>query len=167
MSEHLVGIDLGTSNCAVAFVDPAQGEDAAAVGFPVDFAVIQAVRPGDIRPLPLLPSAVYLPHPDELAPEAYNLPWDPNPARIIGEFARWQGARVPARLITSAKSWLSHSGVDRTAAILPWGAPTDLQKMSPVEASSRLLLHIRNAWNHVHPETPLEKLEVVITVPAS
>ena len=167
MSDHLVGIDLGTSNCAVAFVDPAQGEDAAAVGFPVDFPVMQAVRPGDIRPLPLLPSAVYLPHPDELAPEAYNLPWDPNPARIIGEFARWQGARVPARLITSAKSWLSHGGVDRTANILPWSAPPDVEKISPVAASAALLLHMRQAWNHAHPDMPLENLEVIITVPAS
>ena len=86
---------------------------------------------------------------------------------IVGEFARWQGVRVPARMITSAKSWLSHSGVDRTAAILPWGAPADVEKMSPVDSSSQLLLHVRNAWNHAHPEAPVETLEVVITVPAS
>ena len=130
------------------------------------FPIIQAVRPADIRPPPLLPSAIYLPHGNELPPESYALPWDP-PSLIVGEFARWQGARVPSRLITSAKSWLSHSGVDRTAAILPWGATPDVEKMSPVDASSRLLLHIRNAWNHAHPDAPLETLEVVITVPAS
>src|SRR5919108_4135540 len=146
MSDYLVGIDLGTSNCAVAFIDAAQGDQATVVDFPV----IQAVRPGDTRPLPLLPSAVYLLHADELAPEAYALPWNPNPECIVGEFARWQGARVPARLITSAKSWLSHSGVDRTADILPWSAPPDVEKTSPVRASAALLQHVRQAWNHAH-----------------
>src|SRR5437870_13002138 len=163
MTEFLVGIDLGTSNCAVACIDPKSGSKAPAVDFPI----IQAVRPSDIRAVPLLPSAIYLPHSDELPPAAYALPWDPRPAHIVGEFAQWQGARVPSRLVTSAKSWLSHSGVDRTASILPWGAPADVEKMSPVEASSRLLLHIRHAWNHEHPDAPLESLEVVITVPAS
>src|SRR5205823_3096940 len=116
MRDYLVGIDLGTSNCAVAYIDPANGPEASILDFPV----IQAFRAADIRPAPLLPSAVYLPHPDELPREAYALPWDSAPAYIVGEFARWQGARVPSRLITSAKSWLSHSAVDRTAAILPW-----------------------------------------------
>jgi molecular chaperone DnaK (HSP70) len=157
MNDFLIGIDLGTSNCAVAYVDKEIR----------DFPVVQAIRAGDIRPASLLPSAIYIPHADELPAGAYALPWDPNPAHIVGEFARWQGVRVPARLVTSAKSWLSHGGVDRTAAILPWGAPADVDKMSPVEASSRLLRHIRDAWNHAHPDAPLEKSEVVITVPAS
>ena len=156
MSDFLVGIDLGTSNCAVAYVDAAGGLDAPVL----DFSIVQTVRPADIRPLPLLPSAIYLPHPNELPPESFT-------SHIVGEFARWQGARVPLRLITSAKSWLSHSGVDRTAAILPWGASPDVEKMSPVEASSKLLLHIRNAWNQAYPDAPLETLEAVITVPAS
>jgi hypothetical protein len=70
-------------------------------------------------------------------------------------------------LIVSAKSWLSHSGVDRTAAILPWSAPSEVRKMSPVDASARLLRHILASWNFAHPDAPLEKQEVVITVPAS
>src|SRR5262245_10092127 len=134
MSEYLVGIDLGTSNCAVAYIDAAEGAQAAIQ----DFAVVQAIRPSDIRPSPLLPSAIYLPHPDEIAQEAYALPWDGAPSRIVGEFARWQGARVPSRLITSAKSWLSHSGVDRMATILPWNAAADVERMSPVQASANL-----------------------------
>ena len=163
MSDLVIGIDLGTSNCAVACIDPARGTEAPVVDLPIT----QGIRPGDIRPSRLLPSAIYFPHSNELPPDSYALPWDPAPSHIVGEFARWQGTRVPSRLITSAKSWLSHSGVDRTAAILPWGAPADVEKMSPVEASSRLLLHIRHAWNHEHPDAPLESLEVVITVPAS
>jgi molecular chaperone DnaK (HSP70) len=163
MSDTLIGIDLGTSNCAVAYIDFAHGPDAPVI----DFEITQPVRPSDIRPFPLLPSAIYLPHPSELSPDMYALPWDASPSHIVGEFARWQGARVPSRLIVSSKSWLSHSGVDRTAPILPWSAPSDVEKISPIEASSRLLLHIRNAWNHAHPDAPLETLEVVITVPAS
>jgi molecular chaperone DnaK (HSP70) len=163
MSDFLVGIDLGTSNSAVAYIDRSKGPDAPVLDFPI----VQTIRPSDVRPQALLPSALYLQRPDELPAEAYALPWDPPPPQIVGEFARWQGSKVPSSLITSAKSWLSHAGVDRTAPILPWGAPPDIEKMSPVEASSRLLLHIRNAWNHAHPEALLENLEVVITVPAS
>jgi molecular chaperone DnaK (HSP70) len=163
MSDYLVGIDLGTSNSAVAYIDPSKGPDASILDVPIS----QAIRPFDVRPQALLPSALYLQHANELTAEAYALPWDSAPPQIVGEFARWQGSKAPSRLITSAKSWLSHAGVDRTASILPWGAPTDIQKMSPVEASSRLLLHIRNAWNQAHPEALLENLEVVITVPAS
>jgi len=163
MSDYLIGIDLGTSNCAVAYIDPALGPDAPVLDFPI----VQAVRASDVRPSPLLPSAIYLPHPNELPSSTYALPWEHTPSRIVGDFARWQGTRVPSRLITSAKSWLCHSGVDRTAPILPWSAPPDVENMSPVEASSHLLLHIRNAWNHAHSDALLETLEVVITVPAS
>jgi molecular chaperone DnaK (HSP70) len=163
VSDFLIGIDLGTSNSAVAYIDRSKGSDAPVLDFPI----VQAVRPSDVRPQALLPSALYLQHPDELPAEAHALPWDPSPPQIVGEFARWQGSKVPSRLITSAKSWLSHAGVDRTAPILPWGVPADIAKMSPVEASSRLLLHIRNAWNYAHPEALLENLEIVITVPAS
>src|ERR1041385_544698 len=118
-TEFLIGIDLGTSNSAVAYVDPSHGPDAAVVDFPI----VQAIRPSDVRAQSLLPSAIYLQHRDELPVEAYALPWDSAPAEIVGEFARWQGSKVPSRLIMSAKSWLSHAGVDRTAPILPWGSP--------------------------------------------
>jgi molecular chaperone DnaK (HSP70) len=163
MNDYLIGIDLGTSNCAVAYIEPQRAAEAVVLDFPI----VQAVRTADVRPLDLLPSAIYFPHPDELVPESYALPWDPAPAQIVGELARWQGGRVPSRLITSAKSWLSHAAVDRTAAILPWNAPPEVRKISPVDASARLLEHMRKAWNHGHPDAPLEGLEVVITVPAS
>ncbi|WNZ60084.1 Hsp70 family protein [Myxococcus sp. MxC21-1] len=86
---------------------------------------------------------------------------------MVGELARWQGARVPGRLVASAKSWLCHPGVDRSAPILPWGAPADVQKLSPVDASALLLTHMARAWDDAHPDAPLSKQEVVITVPAS
>src|SRR5881296_2789297 len=161
--EYLVGIDLGTSNCAVAYVEPSKGPDAPVA----DFFITQVLQPGNAAPAPLLPSAIYIKGEHELPSEATALPWDPAPREIVGEFARAQGARVPGRLVMSAKSWLSHSAVDRTAAILPWGAPRDVERMSPVDASARLLRHILEAWNAACSETRMQAQEVVITVPAS
>jgi hypothetical protein len=119
----------------------------------------------------MLPSFLYLPGGVELPPGAAVLPWRGNADRIVGEFARVQGARVPSRLVTSAKSWLCHPGVDREADILPWGAPSAARRVSPVEASAEYLRHIRDAWNYEYARTDeassLEKQEVVLTVPAS
>jgi molecular chaperone DnaK (HSP70) len=165
MSEarYLVGIDLGTSNCALAFVEPAQGPDA-----PVrDFPITQLVRPAEAAARPLLPSCIYIPGPHELSPEAMRLPWAKPQNEIVGEFARWQGARVPNRLVASAKSWLCSPSVDRCAPILPWGAPAEVNKLSPVDAAARLLQHMKSAWDTSHPDAPLAQQEVIITVPAS
>lgn len=162
-ASRIVGIDLGTSNCAVAFADPSQGAGAPVI----DFAIAQLVQPGQVAPRPLLPSTLYVPGEHELAPGATGLPWGDSPGMVAGEFARWQGARVPGRLVASAKSWLCHSGVDRSAPILPWGAPAGMTKISPVHASALLLGHIASAWNHAHPEAPLAEQEVIVTVPAS
>ena len=160
---YIVGIDLGTSNCAVAFADLTAGADAAIVDFPIP----QLQRPGQASAQSLLPSCLYVAGDHELASGSTQLPWGESPKTIAGEFARWQGARVPGRLVASAKSWLCHAGVDRSASILPWGAPVDVAKVSPVDASARLLAHLASAWDHAHPATPLAAQEVVITVPAS
>ena len=160
-AQYIVGIDLGTSNCAAAFAE---------VGTkPVvqDFPLLQLVRAGEARAQPLLPSFLYLPAEHEFSREALQLPWMNQSERITGEFARWHGSRVPSRLVSSAKSWLCHPGVDRTAAILPWGSTSEVKKLSPVEASAELLRHIRSAWDSKHPKAPLSEQEVAITVPAS
>ncbi len=162
-SSLLIGIDLGTSNCAVASIDPSLGREAPVIDFPVP----QLERPAQVSALPLLPSCIYLPNPHELPPEATRLPWGEQPDLVVGEYARWQGARVPGRLIFSAKSWLCHPNVDRSAAILPWGASPDVKKLSPIEASACLLEHIARAWDSAHPEARLAGQEVIITVPAS
>jgi molecular chaperone DnaK (HSP70) len=162
-ASHVIGIDLGTSNCAVAFARVAEGRDAAIVDFPVP----QLQRPGQVAAQPLLPSCLYIPGEHELPAGSTALPWGDSPQRVVGEFARWQGARVPGRLVASAKSWLCHAGVDRTAAILPWGAPPEVSKISPMHASSLLLAHMASAWNAAHPAAPLAQQDVVITVPAS
>ncbi|HVU33870.1 MAG TPA: Hsp70 family protein [Opitutaceae bacterium] len=162
-ADFIIGIDLGTSNCAVASADVQQGAAAAVT----DFAVPQLQRPGQVAAQPLLPSCVYLPADHELPAGAATLPWGDTPNQIVGEFARWQGARVTGRLVASAKSWLCHPGVDRTASILPWGAPADVAKISPVQASGLYLSHLARAWDAAHPGAPIRDQEVVITVPAS
>jgi hypothetical protein len=165
-ARYLVGIDLGTVNSAIAAVDlAARGDPADALRA---LAVPQLVAPGLVEERRVLPSSAYLPGP-ELAPDATRLPWETpgRPVVVVGELAREQGARVPGRLVASAKSWLSHAKVDRAAAILPWGAPEGVPKLSPVAASALYLAHLRDAWNAGHPDAPLEAQEVVLTVPAS
>ncbi len=161
-SRYVIGIDLGTSNCAVAFTQPAEGTAARVQ----DFLVPQLVRPGEVSPRALYPSAVYLPFEGEFPTGSLALPWGER-AFATGELARWQGGRVPGRVVTSAKSWLIHSGVDRQAAILPWGAGADVPRLSPVAAQAALLRHLADAWNHAHPEAPFSQQDTVLTIPAS
>ncbi len=168
-SRYIVGIDLGTTNCAVAYVDT-KGRDRPTADIKT-LEIPQLVAAGETAPRPMLPSFLYLPGPHELPPGAAQLPWRDDADRIVGEFARIQGSRVPAHLVSSAKSWLCHPGVDREADILPWGAPSDARRVSPVEASSEYLRHIRDAWDVSFalddPEALLENQEIVLTVPAS
>jgi molecular chaperone DnaK (HSP70) len=168
-SRYIIGIDLGTTNCAVAYVD-SRGRERPPADIRV-FEVPQLVAPGETAPRAMLPSFLYLVGSLELPPDATALPWRDRADRIVGEFARIQGARVPARLVSSAKSWLCHPGVDREADILPWGAPSEIPRVSPVEASADYLRHIRDAWSfrfaRDDPAGRLEEQEVVLTVPAS
>lgn len=168
---YLVGIDLGTTNSALAWIDLTKrlGKDGKPEIHP--FLVSQLIGPATLADRALLPSFLYLPGEHDLPAGAAALPWEASATRIVGEFARGQGARVPGRLVTSAKSWLCHAGVDRTAPLLPFGAPPDVPRVSPVEASTAYLRHLVEAWNHVmakgHPEHRLEHQTVVLTVPAS
>ncbi|MFL5293547.1 MAG: Hsp70 family protein [Myxococcales bacterium] len=162
---YAVGIDLGTSNTALAFADLAAKDPGASVEI---FPVPQLVAAGEVTPRPLLPSHLYLPGEHELPKGALSLPWDQaDPSPPVGTFARDQGARVPGRHVASAKSWLCHPSVDRTARILPWGAPPEVPRLSPVEASARILAHLRSAWDAAHPDAPLSEQDLVVTVPAS
>ncbi|PHV35353.1 molecular chaperone DnaK [Janthinobacterium sp. BJB312] len=163
----LVGIDLGTTNTVVAY---AKANDAQAeINL---FAIEQLVAPGEVGARPLLPSLRYHPAAGELATGDLQLPWpQQDPASVdhavLGALARQLGAQVPGRLVSSAKSWLSHANVDRQAPILPWGADADVAKVSPVAASASYLAYVRTAWNHRFPDSPLEEQELVLTIPAS
>lgn len=160
-ARYIVGIDLGTTNSAVAFVDT-QGDRTI-----TSFDVAQLVAEGAVAERPTLPSFLYLAGEHDVAPGALALPWDAQRDYAVGEFARTQGARVPGRLVSSAKSWLCHGGVDREAAILPWAAAEDVRKLSPVAASARYLAHLRATWDQRFPAHPLTEQDVVLTVPAS
>jgi hypothetical protein len=168
-ARYIVGIDLGTTNCAVAYVDT-RGPHGMRTPVAM-FDLPQLVGPDELKTRPMLPSFLYLPGQHDLPPGSSRLPWDLDRSFVVGEFAREQGARVPGRLISSAKSWLCHSGVDRRASILPWAAPADVKRVSPVDASAEYLRHIRQAWNATiaqgNDSARLEKQDIVLTVPAS
>src|SRR3954451_20895129 len=164
-ARYCIGIDLGTTHCALSYVDTSasDGEKTALQVLPV----AQLTGPGAIDQLELLPSFLYLPHPDELAPGDLHLPWTGQREFAVGEFARSRGAATPIRLVSSAKSWLCHPGVDRRAAILPPDAPPEVARISPLEASTRYLQHLRAAWDAAHPESPFADQDVTVTIPAS
>ena len=167
-SRYIIGIDLGTTNSAVAYVDLGDAAEEPPLRL---FQVPQLVDAGKVAPCQGLPSFLYLPGPHDLPPGATALPWAGGRDFAVGTFARDQGALVPARLVASAKSWLCHPGVDRQAAILPWGSPSDVPHLSPVEVSARYLSHLREAWDQAmsagRPEWCLGRCDVVLTVPAS
>ena len=140
--KSVIGIDLGTTNCALAFTRDEAVEQ---------FAIPQLVHENETRAEALLPSFVYL---------AQEAP-------IVGTFAQRKGLENASRLVSSAKSWLSHAAVDRNVAILPPNAPEGIQKISPVEASRLYLNHLRESWNAVHPDAPFDEYQVLVTVPAS
>ena len=160
LPRFVVGIDLGTTNCAVAFVD-------LAVNTAVQvFQIPQLVAPGEVEARETLPSFHY--EPTAAEQPSMRLPWQTEtPDHVVGVLARDRGAASPGRLVVSAKSWLSHSGVDRNAPLLPWHGLPNVTKLSPGEATARTLAHIREAWNFAHPDSPLEEQEIVITIPAS
>src|SRR3984893_14456009 len=164
-SAFLVAIDLGTTNCAVAAVDTRARRPRVSL-----FPIPQLTEPLLVAPRALLPSFLYFGEPHEIESGEIALPWNPTPDAIIGVLARERGGLAPARLVASAKSWLAHPGVDRRAAILPWGA-TGSPRISPVDASARYLMHIRDAWNTTvaagDDRLRLERQRIVLSVPAS
>ncbi|PYS36905.1 MAG: nucleotide-binding protein [Acidobacteria bacterium] len=159
MTQHVIGIDLGTTNCALSWRDLTEGSG--------DVVPIpQLTAPGTVEERFLLPSFLYLAKEGEFPAGALALPWDKKVPYSAGEFARAHGAKVPTRLVASAKSWLSHTGVDRNGALLPWQAPPEVERISPVEASARYLKHLTGAWT-TSRKSDVDSEEIIITVPAS
>jgi molecular chaperone DnaK (HSP70) len=170
-SRYLIGIDLGTTNSVVAYVDTCDNQEVTDQGSAIRvFAVPQLVAHGEVLTLSTLPSFLYFPTEDELFAGAVSATWDENPPMVTGVLAREQGALIPNRQVSSAKSWLSYPGVNRRAKILPAQAEPPQPMISPVEASARYLMHLRDAWNGAigsDAETRFEHQEIVLTVPAS
>lgn len=164
-SRFTIGIDLGTTHCALSWVDTqaSDGEKVVQGVLPIP----QLTGPCAVEARDLLPSFLYLPHESELAPGDLNLPWNPSATFAVGEMARTRGAATPIRLVSSAKSWLCHPGVDRRSPLLPAEAPAEVARVSPLEASVRYLSHLRAAWNQAHPDAPFDDQEITVTIPAS
>jgi molecular chaperone DnaK (HSP70) len=157
---YIVGIDLGTTHTVVAYAKRGSAEVQV-------LAIPQLIAAGEVAPLPMLPSVRFHPTPGTLPPADLQLPWPSTEEAVLGRFALTLGAQVPGRLVASAKSWLSHAAVDRTAPILPWGTADDIAKVSPLAASASTLAHVRAAWDAQHADAPLAQQEIVLTVPAS
>ena len=197
---YVVGIDLGTTNCALAWTESAPEHDTPAVRQPAGRrraaagaarsapvaeapapeteAVIhvqdipQLVNAGETDRRPLLPSFLYVPGPVDFAKDSTTLPWNRDPGFVVGELARKRGAENPSRVVSSAKSWLSYGGANRTEPILPWGAPAEVTHLSPVDASTEYLHHLAAAFAYEvgaggSERIALAEQDVLLTVPAS
>jgi molecular chaperone DnaK (HSP70) len=172
--KYIIGIDLGTTNSAVSYVD--LSSDAGGNKRRINiFHMPQLTGAGEVSSLPVLPSFLYIPGPYDISDEALVLPWKKEirtdeDKNFVGAFARDHGAKIPSRLVSSAKSWLCHAKADRLAPILPWGASDDIRKISPVSATAAYLSHMRYAWNSSRKdedELYFENQMIVLTVPAS
>ncbi|MBF0466185.1 MAG: Hsp70 family protein [Nitrospirae bacterium] len=162
-ARYIVGIDLGTTNTVVAYIDTEADNPT-----PTVFEIPQITDIGVVEKFTMLPSFLYIPTDAEKPETSFALPWGSPSDAVAGVYARKRGAQLPQRLISSAKSWLCHAGVDRTSPILPWNCPEDVQKLSPLHASSRYLLHIKAAWDANFGKTSqLSAQDIYLTVPAS
>jgi molecular chaperone DnaK (HSP70) len=181
-SRFVVGIDLGTTNSALAYVDTDGLDERSASPQIRVLDVPQAVAPGTLEPRSLLPSFLYLATAEEIASDGFRLPWgDPPGGAVVGTLAAKRAAEAPDRVVSSAKSWLCNPRVDRTAPILPWvpdastragEAPhDDVARCSPLGAATAYLAHLRDAWDHAIAGSDdalrLARQEILLTVPAS
>ena len=162
-SRYVVGIDLGTTNTALSFADTTTGDHPEVR----DLEIPQLIHPSQVEARTLLPSFMYLSSEGEFPAGSLDLPWVKDRDFVLGELARSQGLKVPTRQVISAKSWLSHHGVDRRSQILPWKAPAGSRMVSPIDACANYLEELLHAWNQKHPADPLSSQEIVLTVPAS
>jgi hypothetical protein len=160
--QYIIGLDLGTTNSVIAY-SPLDAESAQVELLPIP----QLVATGTVESRTALPSFLYLASEHETGNGAFDLPWQNEPDFAVGELARRQAADVPDRTVGAAKSWLCHSRVDRRQPILPWNAPVEIAKVSPVTAAQRYLEHLIATWQDAFPDAPVSDQIVVLTVPAS
>ncbi|QDU54983.1 hsp70 family protein [Aeoliella mucimassa] len=163
-SRYVVGIDLGTTNSAMAYVDTHEQPWQVRT-----LAVPQLVAPFEVASRDTLPSFHYQGTAAEVEAGGLQVPWVESDSAnwAVGVLARDEGTAKPGRLIASAKSWLCHAGVDRTSELLPWQGDADVERLSPVDVTSRYLAHLREAWQQAFPKFPLAEQDVVVTLPAS
>ena len=167
MSQYIIGIDLGTTNIAVSYLNAEEAEEAV----PELFAIIQITDQGERDERATLPSFLYLPDDKEVSKKALDLPWAAERDYCVGAFARKNAQLLPGKVISSAKSWLCAQNVDPDSKTLPWNHEDPSRKISPVTAAQRFLEHLRDAWNDSigadDAKAKFQKQEIVLTVPAS
>ncbi len=167
-AKYIIGIDLGTTNSAMARCDATLDEEKSRIEVR---NIPQLVNANEVAERTLLPSFLYIPGEFDFPKGSLALPWEPEPKLVIGELARKRGAESPNRLVASAKSWLSYAAVNRGAPILPWQAPEEVAKLSPIEASSQFLQYLRTVWDSGEAgeqgQFALAEQDVLLTVPAS
>jgi len=166
-AKYVIGIDLGTTNSALAYAEVRADADPFAPANVQLLSIPQLTNPGEVRDEDLLPSFLYLPGSSDFPAGSTALPWDAERGYVVGRLAQKRGVENAGRLVSSAKSWLSHSGVDRTSGLLPFRAPEGVEKISPVQASRRYLEHLAEAWDAKMPDAPFAAQRVLVTVPAS
>lgn len=161
--KYIIGIDLGTTNSTLAYLELGKQNPVIEQLF-----IPQVTIAGTQGENLALPSFLYFPLAEELKSKSAAVTWDPKGKYCIGMFARDRGAEIPSRMISSAKSWLCHTGIDRRSKILPHIADDDdLEKTSPLEACSAILKHLLEAWHQKFPTAPFHEQQILITVPAS
>ncbi len=161
MPQYTLGIDLGTTNSVIAYSPLNEIADIRLLSIP------QVTQPHTIESLSSLSSFSYIANETETKENAFDLPWNESDGVIVGQFARQRSAEAPERTVGASKSWLCHHQVDRRAPILPWNAPEEVNKISPVTAAQQYLAHLIAAWNHQFPDAPFDQQHIVLTVPAS
>lgn len=161
-AQFVVGIDLGTTNSVLSYAPLDADEMRIEL-----LSIPQLVSAGTVESRTGLPSFLYLATEQESKGGSFDVFGEKKRDFAVGEVARQQAAEVPDRTVSGAKSWLAHSKVDRHAPILPWNAPEDVPRISPLTASRRYLEHLIAAWAEAFPDAPLAEQEVVLTVPAS
>lgn len=164
-AKYSVGIDLGTTHCVLSYTE--KHIDATELPEVHVLPIAQLTAPGTVESKDQLGSFLYQPHEHEMNSASRVLPWSSEPTALVGAIARNLGSKTPIRLVASAKSWLCHGGVNRRDAFLPAGSPEDVSKVSPLRATELYLEHLKQAWDHTHPDAALSDQEVTITVPAS
>ena len=164
IEKYAIGIDLGTTHCVVSYTP--LGIDSDLIETEI-LPIPQLTSPGQLEEKSQLPSFLYLPHEAELSEEDLELPWSSEMAYVVGTLARNLGGKTPLRLVSSAKSWLSHTGLNVHNTFLPLNAPEGVEPLSPYVATCEFLEHLKAAWEYKFPDYPIEDQEITVTVPAS
>ena len=159
--KFLIGIDLGTTNCAVTYKEVSKNSEIKNLKIP------QFTSQSEYQKFTLMPSFLYIPSSTEVKLEDINLPWQTNTTVIIGEYAKNKAKTTPGRVISSVKSWLCQPSIDKRKALLPYKAIDGVERISPLEAYTYYFEHIKNTWNSIFPNAPLFQQKITITIPAS